>query len=272
MNLVTWFKGLGVFVLSSCVTALATMTLDPASFNFSRSGLVKLATASLIFGVKAVLLYLKQSPLPSEQPSSIANWTKVSGVLALCAVLPASALLTGCVNSWEQTTYASLAASKALIDCAVAGYNHSDNDIRTACAADPQDAAFDPQTFYLPQTHDAQQTVEKAREAQVAAVEAFAAYAVARVGKDPAATIEQKQAAVISYLQQLPALVNAVRGLMGKSTASTTNRLPDVRDPIRAIAALRPKMELSHHLNSFHSRAFHPKSFYPNLAEVNLVE
>jgi nucleoid-associated protein YejK len=48
MNLVTWFKGLGVFVLSSCVTALATMTLDPASFNFSRSGLVKLATSEAV--------------------------------------------------------------------------------------------------------------------------------------------------------------------------------------------------------------------------------
>jgi hypothetical protein len=270
MNLVTWFKGLGVFVLSSCITTLATMTLDPSSFNFSKSGLAKIATASLIFGVKAVLLYLKQSPLPSGQQPGIANWTKVSGVLALCALLPASALLTGCVNSWEQTTYASLAASKALIDCAVAGYNHLDNDIRTACAADSQDAAFDPQMFYLPQTHDAQQAVEKARQAQVAAVEAFAAYAVARVGKDPAATLEQKQAAVISYLQQLPVLVNAVRALMGMSTASSRHTLPDARDPIRALAALRPKMELSHDVKSFDPKAFHPNPFHSNRLEVNL--
>jgi len=125
MNLVTWFKGLGVFVLSSCITALATMTLDPASFNFSKAGLAKLGAASLIFGIKAVLLYLKQSPLPNTRQGGIASWTKVSGALALCVVLTASSLLSGCVNSWEQTTYASLAASKALIDCAVAGYNHS---------------------------------------------------------------------------------------------------------------------------------------------------
>lgn len=277
MNLATWFKGLGVFVLSSCVTALATMTLDPASFNFSQSGLTKIATASLIFGVKAVLLYLKQSPLPNTQQTGIANWTRVSGVLALCALLPAGAVLAGCVNSWEQTTYASLAASKAVIDCAVAGYNHFDDDIRTACAADPQDSAFNPQTFYLPQTHEAQQAVENARQAQVAAVEAFAAYAVAKVGKDSAATIEQKQEAVITYLQQLPALVNAVRALMGKSPASALHVLPAVKDPMQAISALRPKMELSHDVNSFHAKAFDPKAFYlkafhPNLREVHLGE
>ena len=137
MNLKTWFKGLGVFVLSSLITALATMTLDPASFNFSRAGLAKVGAAALVIGVKAVLLYLKQSPLPGDQQTRITDWTKVSGVLAFCVIIPASALLAGCVSSWDRTTYASLAASKALIDCAVAGYNHFDADIRHACAADP---------------------------------------------------------------------------------------------------------------------------------------
>src|SRR6201999_4162960 len=101
-------------------------------------------------------LYLKQSPLPGNQAAGIANWTRISGVLAFCVILPASGLLIGCVSSWDQSTYASLAASKALIDCAIAGYNHSDADIRNSCAADPQDAAFDPQTFYIPQTGAAQ--------------------------------------------------------------------------------------------------------------------
>jgi hypothetical protein len=244
MNLTTWFKGLGVFVLSSFVTALATMTLDPASFNFSKPGLIKLGAAVLVFGVKAVLLYLKQSPLPGSQPAGITNWTKVSGVLALCLVLPAGALLTGCVSSWDQTTYESLSASKALIDCAVAGYNHFDTDIRSSCAADPQDAAFDPQTFYIPQTGAAQQAVEKARQIQVAAVEAFAAYAVAKVAKSDAATLQAKEAAVITYLNQLPALVSAVRGLMGKSTVAVS-KLPASRDPVRAIAALKPALQMA---------------------------
>jgi hypothetical protein len=167
MNLKTWFKGLSVFVLSSFVTALATMTLDPTSFNFSRAGLTKVGSAAIIIGVKAVLLYLKQSPLPGNQPARIADWTKITSVLAFCVIIPATALLSGCISSWDRTTYASLAASKALIDCAVAGYNHFDADIRHACAGDSenptQDAAFDPQTFYLPQTREAQQAVEKAR-------------------------------------------------------------------------------------------------------------
>lgn len=238
MNLKTWFKGLGVFVLSSFITALATMTLDPASFNFSKTGLAKVGAAALVIGAKAVLLYLKQSPLPGGQPSRITDWTKVSGVLALCVIIPASELLAGCASEWDRTTYASLAASKALIDCAVAGYNHFDADIRHGCADDPQDPAFDPRVFYVPQTREAQQAVEKARQIQVAAVEAFAAYAVAKVGKDKTATLQEKQAAVIGYLVQFPTLLNAVRGLMGKSPAGA-GRLPD-RDPVRAIAALKP--------------------------------
>jgi hypothetical protein len=244
MDLKIWFKGLGVFVLSSFVTALATMTLDPASFNFSKAGLAKVGAAVLVIGAKAVLLYLKQSPLPAQQ-AGIANWTKVSGALAFCLVLPACGLLAGCVSSWDQSTYASLAASKSVIDCAVAGYNHFDADIRSSCAADPQDAAFDPQVFYLPQTHDAQQAVEKARQIQVTAVEAFAAYAVAKVGKDPTATVQAKQAAVTTYLGQLPTLLNAVRTLMGKSTASAGRKVPEIGDPVRAIAELKPSRQLA---------------------------
>ncbi len=241
MNLKTWFKGLSVFVVSSLITAVATMTLDPAGFNFSRAGLVKVGAAALVIGAKAVVLYLKQSPLPGNQ-AGFTNWTRISNVLLLCAVIPASALFTGCVNAWEQTTYASLAASKALIDCAVAGYNHFDADIRHACAANPQDPAFDPAKFYLPQTREAQQAVEKARQAQVAAVEAFAAYAVAKLGKDKSVSVEEKQAAVVGYLVQLPALVNAVRTLMGAKPAAGVVREKD--DAPRAIAGRRESTDL----------------------------
>ncbi|MBZ5490711.1 MAG: hypothetical protein LAO76_07250 [Acidobacteriia bacterium] len=242
MNLATWFKGLGVFALSSMITVLATMQLDPASFNFSKAGLTKVGAAALVIGVKSVLLYLKQSPLPGNQPVRITDWTKITSVLALCLAIPACALLAGCVSSWDQTTYEPLAASKALIDCAVAGYNHFDADIRHVCADSQdgtQDAAFDPRVFYLPQTREAQQAVEKARQAQIAAVDAFAAYAVAKVAKDKAATVQEKQVAVIGLLEEFPALLNAVRGLMGKKPVSEL-KLPVVRDPVAAIAALKP--------------------------------
>jgi hypothetical protein len=243
MNLKTWFKGLGVFVLSSFVTALATMTLDPAGFNFSKAGIIKVGAAALVIGTKAVLLYLKQSPLPGNQ-AGFTNWSRIGSAILLCMLLPVTTLLSGCVSSWEQTTYSSLAASKALIDCAVAGYNHFDADIRHACAADPQDPAFDPTKFYLPQTRDAQQAVEKARQAQVAAVEAFAAYAVARIGKDKTVSVQQKQAAVLEYLQQLPSLVGAVRALMGQSQAGGPGPQPDCRGPLASIAALQPSLNL----------------------------
>jgi len=161
----------------------------------------------------------------------------------LCVIIPACALMAGCVSTWDRTTYASLAASKALIDCAVAGYNHFDADIRHACAGDlqdgTQDATFDPRVFYLPQTREAQQAVEKARQAQIAAVDAFAAYAVAKVAKDKSATLQEKQAAVVGLLKQFPALLNAVRGLMGKKAVGAVG-LADVRDPMAAIASLKP--------------------------------
>jgi hypothetical protein len=243
MNLKTWFKGLGVFVLSSFITALATMGLDPASFNLSRAGLIKVGTAALIIGVKAVLLYLKQSPLPAQQPG-FGNWTRLSSIGIMCLLIPATALLSGCVNSWEQTTYASLAAGKALIDCAVAGYNRFDADIRHACAANPDEPAFDAAKFYLPQTREAQQAVEKAREAQVAAVEAFAAYAVAKVSRDRAASIEEKQAAVLACVQQLPALLDAVRTLMGKRQPAARGPAGDAKNVVASIEALRPAAEM----------------------------
>ena len=49
---------------------------------------------------------------------------------------------------------------------------------------------------------------------QTACVEAFAGYAVAKVAKDSSASIAEKQAAVASYLAQLPALLDAVRSLL----------------------------------------------------------
>lgn len=63
MNWKLWLKGLGVAVVSSLVTAAATMTISPSTFNFTKAGLAKTAAAAAVIAVKAVLLYLKQSPL-----------------------------------------------------------------------------------------------------------------------------------------------------------------------------------------------------------------
>lgn len=222
MDLKTWFKGLAVFVASSFVTSVAASSLDPSAFNFSHAGLARLGSLATLIGVKAVYLYMKQSPLPG---ATAADWTKLARAFAFVALLPLLAGSTGCYNSWEQNTYVTLQVGKAVIDCAVAGYNHFDADIRHACSASPDDPAFDPSTFYLPQTREAQQAIEKAREVQVACVEAFAGYAVAKVAKDSSQTIAEKQAVVVAYLAQLPALLDAVRGLRSSTSAKTTSRL-----------------------------------------------
>lgn len=212
MDLKTWFKGLAVFVASSLVTSVAASSLDPSAFNFSRAGLARLGSLAALIGAKAVYLYMKQSPLPGTNPA--ADWTKITRVLALALLLPMMIGTSGCYNSWERSTYATLAAGKAVIDCAVAGYNHFDADIRHACSTNPNDPAFDPAQFYVSQTRAAQQAIEKARQVQTACVEAFAGYAVAKVAKDKSASIAEKQAQVVAYLAQLPALLDAVRSLL----------------------------------------------------------
>ncbi|HKT52027.1 MAG TPA: hypothetical protein VJV96_17125 [Candidatus Angelobacter sp.] len=212
MDLKTWFKGLAVFVASSLITSVAASSLDPSAFNLSRAGLARVGALAAVIGAKAVYLYMKQSPLPGGNPA--VDWTKIMRVFAVALLLPLLMTTSGCYNSWEQSTYATLAAGKAVIDCAVAGYNHFDADIRHACSANPDDPSFVPANFYLPQTREAQQAIEKARQVQTACVEAFAGYAVAKVAKDSSASIVEKQAAVDSYLAQLPALLDAVRSFL----------------------------------------------------------
>jgi hypothetical protein len=249
MNLKTWFKGLAVFVASSLITSLAAANLSPSTFNFSKEGLMKLGALAAIVGMKAVLLYLKQSPLPSS--GNPTDWSKVSGAIAFALALPAALMVSGCVNSWEQSTYATLATGKALIDCAVAGYNHYDADIRHVCAAAPDDPSFNPSRFYIAQTHDAQQAIEKARQAQIASVEAFEAYAVAKVSHDKTVSLADKTAAVTAYLAQLPTLLNAVRVLMGADPVTASPHGPGAAlnwpspparrmDPAGAIRRLNP--------------------------------
>lgn len=84
---------------------------------------------------------------------------------------------------------------------------------------------IDPTRFYIAQTRDAQQAIEKARQAQIACVEAFEGYAVAKVGKDPTVSLTAKQTAVAGYLAQLPALLNAVRALIGVTPPSSAGLL-----------------------------------------------
>src|SRR5215469_12964481 len=98
MNLKTWFKGLGVFVASSFITSLAA-NLSPSTFNFSKGGLSKMGALALIVGVKTVLLYLKQSPLPAA--GAKIDWTKIGSAIVLAIAVPATLLTSGCGDTWE---------------------------------------------------------------------------------------------------------------------------------------------------------------------------
>jgi hypothetical protein len=80
------------------------------------------------------------------------------------------------------------------------------------------------------QSREAQQAIEKARQAQIACVEAFEAYAVAKLGKDKSVSLADKQAAVVSYVALLPALLEAVRALVGRADGvRSAERLPQLR-------------------------------------------
>src|SRR5260370_36250939 len=97
MTMKAWLKGLAVFVLSSLITALAATSLDPAQFNFSRQGAIKLGTLVLVIAVKAVILYFRNSPLAVDASGKlVAGSSKVVRMLLLCVPLPATVPAFGC--------------------------------------------------------------------------------------------------------------------------------------------------------------------------------
>ena len=61
-----------------------------------------------------------------------------------------------------------------------------------------------------------------------------------KVGKDKTVSLADKEAAVTGYLAQLPALLNAVRALIGKPAPSAAARPLALTDAPAAIAGLKP--------------------------------
>jgi hypothetical protein len=258
MTLKAWLKGLAVFVVSSLITALAATSLDPAQFNFSRQGAIKLGTLVLVIAVKAVFLYFRNSPLAVDASGKlVAGSSKAVSMLLLCVLLPSTVALSGCVNGWERSTYATLTASKAMIDCAIAGYNGFDADIRHYCAADPADPAFDPKQFHIPQTRQAQQAIEAARRAQIAAVQVFEAYAVAKVAHDPSVSLAAKESAVINEVARLPELIGAIRALFTNAPSGHAKlpvRVPSDSPNAAAIAQYMESLKSTATLEAGHGK------------------
>jgi hypothetical protein len=117
--------------------------------------------------------------------------------LALALIVSATAALAAC-NSWDKQTYQALAASKAVIDQAASEYNAGQ----------------------VPQTATVRNLIAKARTAQTAAVEAFQAYAAAKlVGSSDVAT---KQAAVATLLGDVTALVGQIQDALAHAPPPTS--------------------------------------------------
>ncbi len=88
-----WLKGAFVFVLSALITSVTTMSLAPEQFNFSKAGLIKVGSAALVIAVKALLLYLKQSPIPASTSAAVSNSIRGDILKSLTFVLLALLIL-----------------------------------------------------------------------------------------------------------------------------------------------------------------------------------
>lgn len=62
-----WLYGLIAAATGAIGTAIPVCIVDPATFNFTPSGWMKLGEVCAASALLAVGAYLKQSPLPSEE-------------------------------------------------------------------------------------------------------------------------------------------------------------------------------------------------------------
>jgi hypothetical protein len=126
-----------------------------------------------------------------EAPHS--SQSRSSGIKALTALLCVGlglGLLTGC-NTWERTTFQTLAASKAVIDQAQADYEGGKA---------------------LPHSEAVYKAVNDAKAAQTAAVNAMVVYEQIKATGTSSAISAQQQI-VISLIADIPALIAAIKGL-----------------------------------------------------------
>lgn len=113
-------------------------------------------------------------------------------VSALLITVAGLALCAFACSNWDQQTYQTLSASKAVIDQAAADYNAGK----------------------IAQTAAARDAITKARQAQTAAVDSFEVYAAAKVAAAPNQTISAREQAVIAAVALLPPAIAALRAAM----------------------------------------------------------
>jgi hypothetical protein len=192
-NVRLWLHGLSAAFIGGAATSITTILVDPEKFNLtSLSGLQHLAIMVVVAGIVSAAGYLKQSPVPpviSEVQQTTTVKTTVSAIL-VAGLLMGSISLAGC-NDFERRTFQTLSASKTVIDQAQTDYEASK----------------------LPKTQPSYDAINKAKDAQAAAVKAFQGYENVKLYVKSGGDLPAQELAVSQALTQLGPLVAAVKQL-----------------------------------------------------------
>lgn len=114
--------------------------------------------------------------------------TQITAGLLLLLILATA----GC-SSWEQRTFQSLSASKAVLDQAQVDY----------------------EAGKIPHTQQSYLLITKAKQAQSTAIDAFFTYENIKTAKGSASALQAQQAIVAAALAQVPALLADIKALYG---------------------------------------------------------
>ncbi|QEE30790.1 hypothetical protein FTW19_23990 [Terriglobus albidus] len=178
-NMRLWLHGLGAAFIGGAATSLATILVDSEKFNIDTLlGLQHLAVVAIVAGIVSAAGYLKQSPLPAVEESRTAG-SKLAALL-VASLLLGSFGLAGC-NDFERKTFQTLSASKTLID----------------------KAQIDYETGTLPHTQASYDAINKAKDAQTAAVRGFQLYEAAKLAVNQNSDVTVQIAALNSALSNL---------------------------------------------------------------------
>ncbi len=70
MNTKSWLHSLVAAAVSAAASGVSLVIVAPGDFNFTKAGLFKLATVCGVNALISVAAFLKQSPLPGEDPKA----------------------------------------------------------------------------------------------------------------------------------------------------------------------------------------------------------
>lgn len=199
--LLTGYWAIAANVLLSGAGILAVTPTDQLLTPATLSSLVvAILTAAGIHGTVSKLQAPSPSGVAGSSPSSASGPTTAGKALVILLAVGASfavVALTGC-DDFERSTYRTLAASQAVVNQAQTDYEANT----------------------IAQTMASYTAINKAKAAQVVAVQAMAAYEQIKSASGTQSALQAQQAVVQNLVNQLPALVAAVKALYTNSPAT----------------------------------------------------